>query len=79
MSTNRNKDKEIFLRELGKRVKEIRESKGLSQFQLAIEAEIPKNQVGRIERGEINTSIYTLKRLANSLTTSVSSLLLFSQ
>jgi transcriptional regulator with XRE-family HTH domain len=67
MSTNQNKDKQIFLKKLGVRVKEIRESKGLSQFQLAIEAEIPKNQVGRIERGEINTSIFTLKRIAEAL------------
>jgi ribosome-binding protein aMBF1 (putative translation factor) len=67
MSTNRSAEKQIFLKELGKRVKEGRENIGLSQFQLAIEAEIPKNQVGRIERGEINTSIFTLKRIAEAL------------
>ena len=67
MSTKQSIAKKKFLKGIGKKVKEIRESKELSQFQLAIEAEIPKNQVGRIERGEINTSIYTLKRITDAL------------
>ena len=67
MATNRTKDKEKFLQNIGEKVKTARELKGLSQFQLGIEAEIPKNQIGRIERGEINTSIFTLKRIADAL------------
>lgn len=42
---------------------------------LAVEAEMPKNQVGRIERGEINTSIYTLKRISDALENDLSSFL----
>ncbi|TJY38205.1 helix-turn-helix domain-containing protein [Pontimicrobium aquaticum] len=63
--------KQEFLKKLGNTLKEIRMSKGLSQFQLAIEAEIPKNQIGRIERGEINTSVYTLKKISVALKTPV--------
>jgi len=46
-------DKEI-LEKVGVRIKSLREQKNLSQFDLATEAEIPKNQIGRIERFEIN-------------------------
>lgn len=73
MTSNGSKHKEIFLQNIGGRIKAIREAKGLSQFQLGIESEVPKNQIGRIERGEINTSIYTLKRLADALKVEVSS------
>jgi transcriptional regulator with XRE-family HTH domain len=48
-------------------VKKLREATALSQFELAVEAGIPKNQVGRIERGEINTSIFVLKKIADAL------------
>lgn len=75
MASERSKQKEIFLQTIGGKVKKARESKKLSQFQLGIEAEIPKNQIGRIERGEINTSIYTLKRIADALGVEVVTLL----
>ena len=42
----------------------MRQDKKLSQFQLSTEAEIPKNQIGRIERAEINTTILTLNKIA---------------
>jgi transcriptional regulator with XRE-family HTH domain len=42
----------------------LRQDKKLSQFQLSTEAEIPKNQIGRIERAEINTTILTLNKIA---------------
>ncbi len=67
MASERSKQKKKFLQTIGYKVKSARELKGFSQFQLGIEAEIPKNQIGRIERGEINTSIFTLKRIADSL------------
>lgn len=44
-----------------------REIKGLSQFQLATECDLSKNQIGRIERAEISTTIITLKRIADVL------------
>ncbi|WP_299366714.1 helix-turn-helix transcriptional regulator [Winogradskyella sp.] len=69
--------KQIFLKELGKRIKKLREDSGLSQFELANEAGIVKNQIGRIERGEINTSIYTLKKISSVLKVHISELLSF--
>ncbi len=48
-------------------LKLIRIGKGLSQETLAYEADIPINQVGRIERGEINTTISTIYSMAKAL------------
>jgi predicted transcriptional regulator len=39
----------------------------MSQEVLAYSADIPISQVGRIERGEINTTISTVKVLVTSL------------
>jgi transcriptional regulator with XRE-family HTH domain len=58
---------EKFIKAFGKRLREIRIKKGMSQEELANTAEIPINQVGRIERGEINTTLVTIKALADSL------------
>ncbi len=62
----KEEEKEI-LTNLGKEVKRLRLKKGWSQFKLSTEAEIPKNQVGRIERAEINTTIITLHKLIKTL------------
>lgn len=39
----------------------------MSQEELANTAEIPISQIGRIERGEINTTLVTVKALADAL------------
>jgi transcriptional regulator with XRE-family HTH domain len=56
-----------FLKAFGRRIKELRLAKGISQEDLANTAEIPISQVGRIERGEINTTLVTIKALADAL------------
>lgn len=61
-----DKEKKILIK-LGERVKLLREERNLSQFQLANEAEIPKTQIGRIERAEINTTYLTLYKIATAL------------
>ena len=58
-------DKAIKL--LGKKVREFRKKQKISQSQLAYEANIPRMQVSRIERGEINTSISTILAIARVL------------
>ncbi len=60
------KDKD-FLLAFGKHLRKLRKSKGLTQEKLGFLAEVSKNQVGEIERGEINPTICTLKVLANAL------------
>ena len=58
-----NRDKE-YLKAFGENLRKLREEKGLSQHQLALKAEINKNQIGNIERGEVNTTISTLRVVA---------------
>jgi len=58
---------EMLLKALGKRIREIRISKNLSQEILANAADIPISQIGRIERGEVNTTVSTLAVLSKAL------------
>lgn len=53
--------------QVGNRIRELRIERGLSQLDLADEAEVPLSQIGRIERGENNPTISTLYALCNAL------------
>ena len=68
---------EKFVKAFGERIRQLRIQKTMSQEELANTAEIPINQVGRIERGEINTTLVTIKSLADSLNISVAELFNF--
>ncbi len=67
-------EEENFAKNFGEKIREIRIKNKLSQEMLANDANIPINQVGRIERAEINTSINTIFKLANALHLSVKDL-----
>ena len=56
-----------YLLLFGENLRRLRIQKKLSQEHLAIDADIPTNQIGRIERGEIGTSIPTLYVIAKAL------------
>ena len=56
-----------FIKDVGKRVKQIRLKQGITQGQLSFESGITLNQIGRIERGEINTSISNIYIIAKIL------------
>jgi len=58
---------EDYLKEFGKNLQKIRRQAKLTQENLANDADIPLSQIGRIERGEINTTISTLRVLAKAL------------
>jgi transcriptional regulator with XRE-family HTH domain len=60
------KDKK-FLIQLGKRIRGIRLEKGLSQVDVGIAMDNYGEQIGRIERGELNVTICTLKKIAEVL------------
>ncbi|HSH64287.1 MAG TPA: helix-turn-helix transcriptional regulator [Bacteroidia bacterium] len=64
-----------FIKLVGKKIKAQRITQGISQSQLAFEAELPVNQIGRIERGEINTSISHIFVIAEALNVSPAFLL----
>jgi transcriptional regulator with XRE-family HTH domain len=61
------KDERDFVRRFGKNLMRLRLENGLTQEDLANDADIPINQVGRIERGQINTSIGTVFKLSKAL------------
>jgi transcriptional regulator with XRE-family HTH domain len=58
---------ESFIINLGVHIRQLRESKNLSQQDLADDCGIPKVQIGRIERAKINTTVRTLIKIANAL------------
>ena len=70
----RNKE---LLKAFGNHIRKIRESKGISQETLAYNANIPVSQIGRIERGEINTTISTIFLLSKALNIDVSEIMSF--
>ncbi len=64
-----------LLSQFGKSLKDMRTSRGLSQEELANDADIPINQIGRIERGEVNPSLSTLHSIASALNIRIRELL----
>lgn len=60
---------------LGKNVRRLRRKKGLTQEELAFEAEIDLTYVGGIERGKRNPSLMVMARIAKALSVSLPRLL----
>ena len=60
---------------LGKAIREVRLSKGISQEKLALLADVDRSYVGRVERGDNNVAVLTLVRLATALDLSVAKLM----
>jgi transcriptional regulator with XRE-family HTH domain len=61
-----NRDKEILIK-FGDHLRELRLSKKVSQQDLELKADISKNQVGNIERGEVNITLITATAIAKAL------------
>lgn len=62
-------------KKFGKRVKELRQSKGLSQEALAHLAELDRTYIPSIEKGERNVSIEVILKLAVAFDLKISELL----
>lgn len=52
---------------VGRNVRRLREQRGMTQEQLAFEAQIDLTYVGGIERGRRNPSLMVMARLAEAL------------
>lgn len=63
------------LQTLGDRIREARKSTGLSQEELALQADIDRSFMGQVERGQRNISVLTLLRMARVLDINLGSLL----
>ena len=66
-----------FLKKLGLRIRTLRIDKGLTQLDLAIKINNYAEQIGRVERGELNVSICTLQNIAEGLGVELFELLKF--
>lgn len=60
-------DKEELQIAIGKRIKELRESKNIAQQDLAAACNFEKSNMARLEAGNTNPTIYTLKTIAKNL------------
>jgi len=72
-------EKSDLLKNVGKRIQELRISKGLTQVDLVgkIEGEIDTTNISRMESGRTNPTIFTLYRIAKALDVSLIELLNF--
>ena len=55
------------LKQFGDNLRRLRKLKGLSQEQLAFDAELDRSFVGQVERGERNLALLNILRLAKAL------------
>lgn len=70
-------NEEIFLlKAIGSNIRQLRKKLNLSQEILSFDADIPRNQIGRIERGQINTSVITLLKISKALKVNLHDLIL---
>jgi transcriptional regulator with XRE-family HTH domain len=64
-----------FLRELGFRLRELRQARGLTQAELAGQCGLHRTFVGSVERGERNVSVLNLRLIAAALRVPLAGLL----
>jgi transcriptional regulator with XRE-family HTH domain len=69
-------EKSDLLKNVGKRIQNLRLSKGLSQVDLVgkIEGDIDTTNISRIESGRTNPTLYTLYRISQALEVSLEDL-----
>lgn len=56
---------------IGKRIKYIRESKGMSQKDLAYSADLDRSYIASVENGARNISIVNIEKIAHALKVSL--------
>lgn len=61
-------------REMGRRLKRLREAKGLTQAELAAAADLSRGYLIRLEAGQQDPTLGTLERLAKALKVKLSEL-----
>ena len=60
---------------LGKEIRKVRESQGLSQDKFAYQIGLGRSYYGSLERGEINVSILTLLKVTQGLNVDMKSVI----
>ncbi|HEV8714435.1 MAG TPA: helix-turn-helix transcriptional regulator [Candidatus Binatia bacterium] len=72
------REERAFLKGLGQQVRILRQSKNLTQAELAEKAEVGMKYVGEVERGRTNPTLRLVWRLSEALGVEVFELFLFS-
>lgn len=62
---------------LGKVIREKRLSRNLTQLELSVRAEVDRNYIGMLERGDRNPSYLSLLKIAKGLELPINELLTF--
>jgi XRE family aerobic/anaerobic benzoate catabolism transcriptional regulator len=65
-----------FLGDVGRRVRTLREQRGMTRKGLARESDVSERYLGQLEAGEGNASILLLRRISSALSVSIGDLLL---
>lgn len=65
----------MILNKFGNRIKDIRQSKSMSQDELASIIGIDRAQISKIEKGKVNVTLETVEKLANALDISLKDLM----
>jgi ribosome-binding protein aMBF1 (putative translation factor) len=66
--------KDVRIR-FGRRLRELRAKRKLSQEALSFEADLDRSYIGQVERGECNISVENMAKLARALKVKLSDLL----
>jgi len=74
---NRDKEDELFLKNLGKRIKTIRKERNIKQVDLGYSCDLDKSNMNRIEAGNTNPSILILRKISTELGVNLNELLDF--
>jgi transcriptional regulator with XRE-family HTH domain len=64
-----------YLQLIGNNIRKVRDSKGISQQQLADDSNVAKSTIQRIEKGDLNPSAWTLKCISTALEVQVTELI----
>lgn len=74
--TKISKEDNVFLKTLGKRIRDIRKEKGFTQVELGDMIDMEKPNMNRLEKGGTNPTILTLKKICIALGITLDYLLL---
>lgn len=66
----------LIHKKFGKRIKQLRKKKGLSQEDLAFKIGVDRSYMGFVERGERNPTLDKIAKIAKALKVSLSELFL---
>lgn len=74
MKTTYSNKEHDYLKEVGQRIREARQSLGQSQEILAKTSDLDRTYISDVERGERNISLLNLKKIAGALNTPIGNL-----